>query len=65
MSEAKPGVLVGIATSGAAAGIGWSGCAEHRCAGLGVRCVASYSLEDMRQAYRMAAEEQVGQALVQ
>ena len=62
MSEAKPGVPVGMATSGAAAGIGWSGCAEHRCAGLGVRCVA-YTLEDMRQAYGMA-EEQVGQALV-
>ncbi len=62
MAGAKLGAPVGMATSGAAAGIGLSGCAEHRCAGLGVRFVA-YKLEDMQQAYGMA-EEQVGQALV-
>ncbi len=62
VAGAKPGAPVGMATSGVAAGISWSGCAEHQCAGLGVRFVA-YMLDDTRQACGMA-EEQVGWALV-
>ena len=62
MAGATSGAPVGMATSGAAAGIGWRGCAEHWCAGLGVRFVA-YTREDMRLACGMAVA-QVGQAPV-
>ena len=47
------GVVAGMATMGAAAGIEWHGCVEHRCVVLGVRGVA-YMPEDTQEASGMA-----------
>ena len=58
---ASEGVVVGMATLGAAAGIEWHGRVEHRCVVLGVRVVA-YMPEDTQEASGKA-EEQGGLAL--
>ena len=47
------GVVAGMATLGAAAGIEWHGRVEHRCVVLGVQGVA-YMPEDTQEASGMA-----------